>query len=93
MSLLLAITASAWAQESGSGAPSTAPTEAAASVPPSKATESEVVGAEQGTEGIVQDPALATAESNPDNSEIVSDEYRPTERISEDRSVSFPVDI
>ena len=93
MGLLLAIAASALAQESGSGAPSTAATEAAASVSPSKATESEVREAEQGAEDIAQEPVLATAESSPDNSDIVSDEYRPTERISEDRSVSFPVDI
>lgn len=93
MSLLLAIGASALAQESGSGAPPTAPTEITASVSPPKVTESDVVEAEQGAEDLAQEAIIATAESNSDNPEIASDEYRPTERISEDRSVSFPVDI
>lgn len=58
-----------------------------------------IIGTESNTALASGDPAqksaeqTGTADSDLSKSEPSADDYRATERISEDRSVSFPVDI
>ena len=99
LSIFLAAAAAAVGQEGSpaTGSESAGETQAVASTTDADADADDKISDEVQTQAL---ESASTQDSNVTEPEISStetnsapDRYRPTERISEDRSVSFPIDI
>jgi len=99
LSIFLAAAAAAVGQEGSpaTGSESAGETQAVASTTDADADADDEISDEVHTQAL---ESASTQDSNVTEPEISStetnsapDRYRPTERISEDRSVSFPIDI
>jgi hypothetical protein len=99
LSIFLAAAAAAVGQEGSpaTGSESAGETQAVASTTDADADADDEISDEVQTQAL---ESASTQDSNVTEPEISStetnsapDRYRPTERISEDRSVSFPIDI
>ena len=97
LSIFLAAAAAAVGQEGSPATGSKSPVETQAVASTTDADADDEISDEVQTQAL---ESASTQDSNVTESEISStetnsapDRYRPTERISEDRSVSFPIDI